>query len=130
MQRSQALVAICFLLTFSCWAQSPTATITGRVLDPTKAVIAGATVDATNVDTNLVQTTQTNEQGLFTIGSLAPGNYRFEISKPGFRTIVKPNVVLHVQDVIALNFDMSVGSAAESVTVEAGGTVVNTQDAS
>src|SRR5205814_10695367 len=109
---------------------SPKATLTGRVLDPTKAVIAGATVDATNVDTNVQHRAETNNLGLFTLGNLPPGNYRLEISKSGFKTIVKPDIVLHVQDVVALNFDMSVGSTAESVTVEAGTPLVNTHDAS
>jgi len=51
-----------------------------------------------------------NSAGLFTIVNLPPGSYRIEVSKPGFRTIVNPGVVLHVQDVVALNFDMPVGS--------------------
>ncbi len=126
----RVLLVLFWLLTIPAWAQSPNATISGRILDPSKAVIPNATVEAINVDTNIRHTTQTNDQGLFTIGDLAPGNYRIEVSKQDFKRIVKPNVTLHVQDVIALNFDMSLGSTTESVTVEGGAPLVNTQDAS
>ena len=112
-----------------CLAQTPAATVTGRISDTSKAVIVGAQVDAINTDTNVRTSSPTNKEGIYRIGSLLPGNYRIEVSKQGFKTIVKPDVVLHVQDVIALNFDMSVGSTSESVTVEGGSPLVNTESA-
>src|SRR5882724_4871684 len=130
MQRVIILVFILLLPGLPLWAQSPTATIDGRVLDPAKAVIQGASIHATNLDTNIQYAAQTNSAGLFTIVNLPPGSYRIEVSKPGFRTIVNPGVVLHVQDVVALNFDMPVGSISESVTVTGGAPLVNTEDAS
>src|SRR5207302_9021694 len=72
---------------------------------------------------------RTISDGLFTIGNLPPGNYRVEVSRPGFRTVVKTGVVLHVQDAVALNFEMSVGSALETVTVEGGTSLINTESA-
>ena len=127
MLRWLLVVSILPLVSLSLTAQTPTATIDGRILDVSKAVVQGATVEAVNIDTNTKYITQTNTNGLFTIVNLPPGNYRLEISKPGFRTIVKPNIVLHVQDMIALNFEMSVGSVLESVTVEAGAPLINTE---
>ncbi len=129
MLRWLLLVSTLLPFSFPLLAQTPTATIDGRVLDVSKAVVQGATVDAVNIDTNAKHTTQTNANGLFTIVNLPPGNYRLEVSKPGFRTIVKPTFVLHVQDMIALNFEMSVGSVLESVTVEAGAPLINTESA-
>lgn len=128
--RQRVLLVLLWVLTIPAWAQSPTGTINGRILDPTKAVIPGATVEAVNVDTNVRRTTETNDQGLFTIGNLPPGNYRIEVSKQDFKRIVKPGVTLHVQDVIALNFDMSLGSASESVTVQGGEPLVNSESGS
>lgn len=128
--RKRLLLAIFWIISIPVWAQNPNATITGRILDPTKAVISGATVEAINTDTSTIHTTKTNDQGLFTMESLPPGNYRIEVSKEGFKRVVKPDVMLHVQDVIALNFDMSLGSTRESITVEGGAPLVNTQDAS
>lgn len=129
MQRFPVLVIALLILSLPIWAQSPTATLDGRVLDPSKAVIEGVRVDATNLDTNLKYSAQTNSAGLFTIVNLPPGSYRIEVSKPGFRTIVNPMIVLHVQDVVALNFNLPVGSVSESITVSGGAPLVNTEDA-
>lgn len=122
-------LAVILLFSLSLAAQTPTATIDGRVLDISKAVVQHAAIHVINIDTNVQYTAESNANGLFTLVNLPPGNYRVEVSKPGFRTIVKPNVILHVQDFIALNFEMSVGSILETVTVEAGAPLVNTESA-
>ncbi len=98
----------------------PTATLTGRVTDTSSAVIAGVKVEATNVETNVTFPGETNAEGLYTIPNLPPGTYRVIVQKFAFRTIVKPDVEVHVQDVIALNFPMEVGTITQSVPVEAG----------
>ncbi|PYV21703.1 MAG: hypothetical protein DMG27_20080 [Acidobacteria bacterium] len=82
------------------------ATITGRVTDPSGAVVPGTKITATNVDTNVSSSTLTNEVGLYVIPDLPPGRYRVVVQKQGFETIVKPDVVLHVADVIGLNFSI------------------------
>src|SRR5947207_13025818 len=112
------------------FGQTTSATIMGRVLDPSKAAVVGADVQATNVDTGSTYKGATNGTGLFSIPGISPGNYRISVTKPGFRSIVKPDVVLHLQEVVALNFDLPVGSASEVVTVTAGAPMVNTTDGS
>jgi len=102
----------------------PTATLTGRVTDTSGAVIAGVKVEATNVETNITFPGMTNEEGIYNIPNLPPGTYRVIVQKFAFRTIVKPGVELHVQDVIALNFSMELGSITQSVTVEAGAPLI------
>jgi len=102
----------------------PTATLTGRVTDTTGGVIPGVKVQATNVETNVTFPGETNEEGLYNIPNLPPGMYRVIVQKFAFRTVVKPDVELHVQDVIALNFAMELGSVTESVTVEAGAPLI------
>jgi hypothetical protein len=109
------------------FGQSTNATITGQVGDPTKAVIPQATVTAINNETNARFQVMTSGAGTFVITALPPGSYRIQVEKAGFRTIVKPDVVLHVQDVIELNFEMALGSQSETVTVEAGAPLLNTQ---
>src|SRR6516165_6604346 len=98
----------------------PTATLTGRVTDPSGAVIAGVKVEATNVETDVSFPGETNANGLYNIPNLPPGTYRIIVQKFAFQTIVKPDVELHVQDIIALNFSMEVCSVVQSVTAEAG----------
>ncbi len=104
-----------------------TATITGRVTDPSGAVVPGTKVTATNVDTNINYAAQTNEVGLYVIPNLPPGRYRVIVQKQGFETIVKPDVVLHVADVIGLNFSVQVGSLSQSMTVEGGAPLIQTE---
>ncbi len=124
---------VLWILVFSALAvvhaQSSDATLTGRVTDPTKALISGAKVDVINAETNVKYSTTTNSDGMYSLPSLPPGNYRMEVEKIGFKTIIRPDIVLHVQDVIAINFDMSVGSISESMTVEGGAPLVNTENA-
>jgi hypothetical protein len=113
----------------SCLGAGPTATLTGRMTDTSGGLIAGAKVEATNVETNVIFSGEANEDGLYNIPNLPPGNYRVIVSKFAFRTIVKPDVELHVQDVISLNFSMEVGSVAESVTVEGGAPLIQSTPA-
>ncbi len=87
-------------------------------------MIAGVKVEVTNVETNVAFSGETNMEGLYNIPKLPPGTYRVILRKFAFRTNVKPDVELHVQDVIALNFSMEVGSVAESVTVEGGAPLI------
>src|SRR6184192_145410 len=112
------------------FAQGDLAAVTGRVLDPNGAVIVEATMSAKNADTGVETTVQTNEEGIYRFANLGPGNYKFTVSKHGFKAIVKPGVTLHVADTISMNFNMVVGALTESVTVEAGASMINTTDAS
>ncbi len=99
---------------------SPTATLTGRVTDSLGGALFEAQVEATHVETNTPFRVKTNKQGLYRIPNLPPGYYRVIVRMFGFRTMVKPGVKLHVQDIIALNFSMQIGSAISSITQEEG----------
>src|SRR6266568_914830 len=105
------------------------ATLNGRITGPNGVAVPGVKVQAVNVNTNIVYSSETNEVGLYTIPSLPPGTYRVTVEKQGFVQIVKPGVDLHVLDIVALNFTLQIGSVTQSVTVEAGAPLINTQDA-
>jgi carboxypeptidase family protein len=94
--RSLLRLVICVLFSVLSYAQSPNATVTGRVTDPINAMIAGAEVEVTNLYTNIRYTGQTNREGSFVIPSLPPGPYRIEVKKSGFKTVVREDVVLSV----------------------------------
>jgi hypothetical protein len=106
-------------------AQSTSAGIAGRVTDPSQALIANAQVTAIRVDTNARYVTLTDASGEYHFANLAPGTYRIEIEKPGFKKLMKTDVVLHVQDALALDFQMALGAESETVNVEAGAPLVN-----
>jgi len=82
-----------------------------------------------NDATSIEYSTRTNEAGIYSIPSVPPGKYHIQVSKNGFKNMVKPDVVLHVQDALTINFTLEIGAASESVTVEGGVPLVNIQDA-
>jgi hypothetical protein len=128
MRRASTLVLL-FLASFTTvlQAQSTNASLTGRVTDPTKALIAGARIVAISAGTNVRYETTTNGSGEYYLANLPPGPYRIEIEKPSFKKLIKPDVILHVQDALDIDFEMTIGSASESITVEAGAPLVNTE---
>src|SRR5256885_13774619 len=111
-------------------AQGDVAAVTGRVFDPNAAIFIEAIVTARNVDTGVKVSVVTNEGGIYRFANLSPGNYEFTVSKKGFKAIVKPGVTLHLADTISMNFNMVVGAVTETMTVEAGASMLNTTDAS
>lgn len=116
-------------LTVSAWGQSPIATVNGIVRDSSGAVVPGADVQLINEHTNVKYPAKTNSEGIYSASNLPPGTYRIQVSKTGFKTIVKPNITLNVLDARAINFDLPVGAVSETVTVEGGSSLVNTESA-
>ena len=122
------LCSLALLCSF-CIAQSDRATMSGRVTDPTGAVIPAAEVTATNLDTNVSIGTKTNDGGIFVLPALKAGRYRLVAKKDGFSQLVKTDIVLNVQDEAVENIVMKVGSVSEMVNVVADQATVNTTDA-
>ena len=108
-------------------AQSADASLTGRVSDPDKTVIAGATVTVINSGTGMRYRGFTNQTGTYYISNLPPARYRIEVEKQGFKAVIQSGIVLHVQDALEVNFEMTVGSASESVTVEGEAALIDTE---
>ncbi len=93
--------------------------MSGRVTDQQGALLGGAEVQITNIDTNLVSSQSTNREGLYVISGLRPGRYRVSVTHPGFRTVNLTGVVLNVQDAVSQTFKLQLGSVSESITVVA-----------
>jgi Carboxypeptidase regulatory-like domain/TonB dependent receptor-like, beta-barrel len=110
-------------------AQSTNASLTGRITDPSKALIVGAKVTAVSAGTGLRYEVRSNGAGEYHLANLPPGSYRMEVEKPGFNKLLKPDVVLQVQDALAINFEMKVGAVSETITVEGGAPLVNIESA-
>jgi len=86
-----------FLVLAACArAQTPTATVVGRVVDPSGAAVGEATVRARNVDTNEVRTAHTAAEGDYTLPALTPGNYELSVEKAGFKLLRQEHLVLQV----------------------------------
>src|SRR6202167_6400482 len=106
-------------------AQSTNASITGRVTDPSKALIVGAKVAAVSSGTSLRYEAVTGGSGVYYLTNLTPGSYRIEIEKTGFKKLIKPDVTLHVQDAIELNFELTLGSFTMIITGKRGASLGN-----
>ena len=119
-----------FLAVNSSSAQSPVGTISGIVNDPTGEAVAGAEVLVVNDATRVQYAGKSNEEGIYLVSNLPPGPYRIQVSKSGFKTIIKPDITLNVQDALALNFTLPAGALSEIVTIEGGSPLVNTESAS
>ena len=110
-------------------AQSTDATISGLIVDPSGRVIPDADIEVLNEATGVHYNNKANGAGIYTVSILPPGQYRVQVSKVGFKTLIKPGIVLNVQSAVALNFTLPVGATSQSITVEAGSSLINTSDA-
>ncbi len=118
------------LLSFPLLAQSPGATITGEVHDPTGAIVVGARVSALNAATNVSRNTLTDSAGLFVIAALQPGPYEVTVESPGFNKDIRTGIVLEVAETARVDFALKLGSASEAVTVTEAVGVTETETAS
>ncbi len=98
-------------------AQVTGATVSGTVTDPSGAVVANATVTATNTATAVARNVTSDSAGLYTIPNLVPGPYDFKVSATGFSTSVQSAVQLAVGQQLQLNFALKVGQTNTEVQV-------------
>ncbi|MBX9604266.1 MAG: TonB-dependent receptor [Bryobacteraceae bacterium] len=97
------------------FGQATSATLVGTVKDSTGAVIPGATITITNVETQVRSVWTTNSTGDFTAPFLLPGSYEIAAEKEGFKRVVRSGVTLQVGDRSRLDFDLTVGAVSETV---------------
>src|SRR5713226_442159 len=129
---ARVLVVVFFalgLLANASHAQSTNAAVGGQITDEQGRVVPGVTVALTNLNTGVPYEAKTNGEGFYNAPNMPPGIYRANVTKDGFKNIVKGDIELHVQDNASINFQLQVGSVTETVTVEAGAHVINTTDA-
>src|SRR5215469_7891622 len=110
-------LGLCFASTAWGQAQITSGTVQGDVLDEKGGSVAGASVEAKNLDTNFTQTDTTNVDGHFAFLSLAPGRYTLTISMSGFATVLQQNVNLTVGQTINIPVTMKVSSVAQQIVV-------------
>lgn len=110
--------------------QATTGTISGRITDPQGAVVPGATVRVVNADTNVAKTAQTNASGEYAFPFLSPGTYSVVVRKTGFQESIKNGIILHIQEAVAQNFVLALGSVSQSVQVTSAAPVMQTESAS
>jgi hypothetical protein len=91
--------------------------ITGVITDAGGAAVSGAGVTVTNTATGAVRTVTTNSEGIYSFPALLPGQYSVKIEQSGFKTAVRDNIQLQVQQTARIDVQLEIGSVGETVTV-------------
>ncbi|MGH9328137.1 MAG: TonB-dependent receptor domain-containing protein [Terriglobia bacterium] len=127
---SMFLVAGAALWGVTAVAQFTTASLRGRVTDPSGASIPGAVVSAKNTATGVVQTTRTGATGAYLFPNLTIGSYDLTVRATGFVAYVQHGITLTVNQTATQNVKLKVGQVTQQITVRSNTTLVTTQSAS
>lgn len=125
-----ALLFVCCTLATAFAQSASTSTLSGRVIDPSGAVIVGAKVIAVQTATGAVRDTVTNSDGLYVLPSLPPGEYSVTIEATGFKKTIISSVILPVGQTINRDFSVTVGTLSEVTELIGTPSLVNTFSAS
>ena len=124
----QALTFVLLLATFAS-AQETTGTITGTVRDPSGAVVPGASVTVHNARTGVERRIAANSEGNYIATALPVGTYEVIVERQGFKKVTAEGIQLNVNDRLVVDVTLEVGSLAETATVLANVTVLETETA-
>jgi trimeric autotransporter adhesin len=121
-------LAVALGLVCASWAHAQilSATITGTVTDPSKAVVPGATVIVTNQGTNIATELVTTEAGIFTAPYLPAGTYTVEVSLPGFGTFRRTGIEVRTAETVRIPVELAVSQIGETVEVAAAAPLLQT----
>ena len=112
------------------FAQQDAGGLVVSVRDPNGAIVQGAKVVVTNVDTNQAMEGTTIDTGDYTASPLRPGRYKATVQQAGFQTAISEPVNVGAQQIPRVEIKLAVGSLSESVTVAASVTALQTVDVS
>jgi Carboxypeptidase regulatory-like domain/TonB dependent receptor-like, beta-barrel len=136
MRRSQiltlagAMVAALAVMITTAAAQTATGQITGTVRDASGAVVPGVKVVVSNQQTGLNRETKTGSNGDYVVPLLPAGTYLVTAEQAGFKTAIRSDVVLTVEQIQRLDLTLAPGAVAETVEVQANALVLDTASAS
>lgn len=122
--------AVSLLFALAAFGQSERGSIVGTVTDSNGGVVANATVVVTDLGTKTSQTLTTNSEGIYNVPFLVPGTYEVTASAPGFSKSLVNNVVVSVGSRANVNITLTIGTVAETVTVQDAAPIVQTENAS
>jgi hypothetical protein len=109
-------------------AQTDRAVLRGVVKDSSGAFVPNAQITVTEIQTNITaRNLNTDANGNYEVPDLKPTIYRVKADAPGFRTFIAQDVELEAGQVRRVDISLEVGSATESITVEAGAAVIQTE---
>src|SRR4030095_16726455 len=127
MQSVRRLFFTALLMALACplaFGQAVKGALLGTITDANGAAAAGATVNATEVRTNIALTTSTNQDGNYVFSNIKDGIYRVEAALKGFKKVVREDVTVDVNTTVRVDLAMQVGALTETVTIEAGAAAI------
>jgi hypothetical protein len=104
--------------------QQITGSIRGAVLDPSGAIVVGATITAQQTETGLTRAAITDRQGEYVLVELPIGHYQLEIQAKGFRTYLQQGITLDVNQTATVGIQLKLGSESQRVEVNANAALV------
>ena len=123
-----AVWALCLAVFSSClWGQS--GSMNGRILDAASAVVPNAGISVVAVATTQERTASSNDQGLYTIPLLPPGEYKVTVKAAGFKTTTR-TVRLEVAQTLTLDLHLEVGELNQSIDVSGQAAVLQSSTSS
>src|SRR5450432_3708063 len=122
------LIAFLFIISPNVLRADVTGSILGTVHDSTGAVVAGAHIVITNVQTNSHQETVSGADGSYRLLALAAGVYKLTVTASGFKTYTATDIEVKVNDQQQLEVTLTVGAATETVDVIANAVQVQTEN--
>src|SRR5262245_56571104 len=123
-------ILLSLLITASAMSQEFRATLQGDVVDPSKSTIPNAVVVLRNTETAIERTANADTAGHYLFQFVTPGSYTVTAKAPGFKTAVRENVALSLNDNIRLDLELALGATTETVSVSADLTVVQADTSS
>jgi hypothetical protein len=115
----KAVIFLCLLFNVSLLAQTDRGALTGTVIDTTGARVSEAEIKVTSLATGEYRTSHSNKEGVFTISSLIPGNYKVSLTAAGFVSQQITDVSIEVGQTRTLSVEMNIASVATQVEVSA-----------
>ncbi|MGA8442827.1 MAG: carboxypeptidase regulatory-like domain-containing protein [Candidatus Sulfotelmatobacter sp.] len=121
------IVILYLLMVGRAAAQSDRGTIAGSVLDSTGAVVAGASITITGVDTGNTYKTVSTSEGVYRVADIQTGRYNITVQAPGFKVSQQHGVLIQISTTTALNITLEPGNVQEEVTVLADAPTLQTE---
>src|SRR6201995_2566820 len=112
-------VLLLAVVALSFTAKAQDATVVGTITDPSGAAVPNVKISATSIETGLVSTAVTGDSGAYVIPGLRIGHYDVKAEASGFKIAEQKGLKLEVGDRTRIDFQMQLGGAQETVTVEA-----------
>jgi hypothetical protein len=123
------LVLCLLLLSLAAFGQNYAGSVRGTVTDPSGAAVPGATVTLRDVATNATSQTTTTDLGAYSFPVVNVGTYEVDVKAASFKESISKSVEVHVSTATEVNTKLELGSASETVTVEASDVQVQTTSA-